>query len=121
MIHVQGTDNRMELTQDTSRFDVEVRSEPITQAYGKMSILLLLSSYARPCGILQCDFILTAQSREVPETFSGGDYADVLKNLVTVEKFPYLHDVVASDAYTDEQAESPEISGTILTSGWNAF
>lgn len=71
----------------------------------KMSIVLLLSSYARSCGIIQRDFTLAVRSGENPEAFSGKGYGQTLMKLATAERFPYLHQMVASGVYTDENTD----------------
>ncbi|MCJ8012937.1 TetR/AcrR family transcriptional regulator [Paenibacillus sp. KQZ6P-2] len=70
--------------------------------YEKMSIVLLLSSYARSCGILMKDMDLAIKAGKSPSTFSGIDYSSALKKLVTPERYPHLHPILMSGAYTDE-------------------
>ncbi|WP_256757928.1 TetR/AcrR family transcriptional regulator [Cohnella sp. WQ 127256] len=70
--------------------------------YEKMSILLLLSSYSRSCGLIQRDMDRAIIAGGSPSTFSGLDYSAALKQLVKPERFPNLHPVIMSGAYTDE-------------------
>ncbi|GGD67269.1 TetR/AcrR family transcriptional regulator [Paenibacillus nasutitermitis] len=70
--------------------------------YEKMSIVLLLSSYARSCGIIQRDMARAVRTGGSPSAFSGLDYSAELKQLVQPDHFPYLSPVVQSGAYTDE-------------------
>lgn len=70
--------------------------------YEKMSIVLLLSSYARACGVLMKDMDRAIQSGKSPDAFSGFEYRTALKKLVTPERFPDLYPIVQSGAYTDE-------------------
>ncbi|BBN97716.1 TetR/AcrR family transcriptional regulator [Sporolactobacillus terrae] len=79
----------------------------------KMAVILLLSSYARACGILQKDMARAMQLGSPPDAFSGKGYADTLASLVTPERFPYLHSVVASGAYTDENQSSEDAGDDI--------
>jgi AcrR family transcriptional regulator len=73
--------------------------------YEKMSIVLLLSSYARASGMLLRDLDRAMQAGASPGAFSGLDYSNALKQLVTPERFPYLHPVVISGAYTGENED----------------
>ncbi|MNO22648.1 Bacterial regulatory protein, tetR family [compost metagenome] len=73
-----------------------------TSGYVKMSIVLLLSSYARACGILQRDMDRAFNSGTSPDEFSGNSYSAALKELVTPERFPYLHPLIMSGEYTGE-------------------
>ncbi|BFH59588.1 TetR/AcrR family transcriptional regulator [Paenibacillus azoreducens] len=70
--------------------------------YEKMSIILLLSSYARSIGIVMKDMDQALKAGKSPGSFSGLDYSDALKKLVTPDRFPDLYPVVMSGAYTDE-------------------
>jgi AcrR family transcriptional regulator len=71
----------------------------------KMSIILLLSSYARATGMLARDIERAIRSGTSPGAFSGTDYSDALKQLVTTERFPNLYPVLMSGAYTGENEE----------------
>lgn len=68
--------------------------------YEKMSITLLLSSYARSSGMIQSDMDRAIRAGSSPEAFSGLDYTAALQQLVKPERFPDLHAVVASGVYT---------------------
>ncbi|TJY41987.1 TetR/AcrR family transcriptional regulator [Cohnella pontilimi] len=68
----------------------------------KMSIILLLSSYARATGMLARDMERAIRAGSSPEAFSGTDYSTALKQLVTKDRFPNLHPVMMSGAYTGE-------------------
>jgi AcrR family transcriptional regulator len=70
--------------------------------YEKMSIVLLLSSYARSSGMIQRDMDRALRAGASPGAFSGLDYAAALKQLVTSERYPDLHPVLMSGAYADE-------------------
>jgi AcrR family transcriptional regulator len=71
----------------------------------KMSVILLLSSYARASGMLVRDIESALRAGASPGAFSGLDYSAALKQLVTPERFPNLHPVVMSGAYTGENEE----------------
>lgn len=73
--------------------------------YEKMSIVLLLSSYARSTGIIQRDFDKAIKAGSSPSKFSGLDYSKTLKQLVTPDQFPDLHPIIMSGAYTGENEE----------------
>ena len=70
----------------------------------KMSFFLLLNSYARANGLIKRD-LDQAMRTSKEEEVSGRAYNEVLKKLVTPDRFPYLHPVVASDVYTGENTE----------------
>jgi hypothetical protein len=70
--------------------------------YEKMSMVLLLSSFARSSGIIRRDMVRAVQAGRSPESFSGLDYTAALKQLVQPERFPNLHPIVMSGAYTGE-------------------
>lgn len=74
--------------------------------YEKMSFLLLVSSYARACGMIERDQIRVLQSGQSIESFDGRQYTAAMKKLVTPERFPHLYPVLMSGVYTGE-AESP--------------
>ncbi|MGE8206872.1 TetR/AcrR family transcriptional regulator [Heyndrickxia sp. NPDC080065] len=73
--------------------------------YEKMSIILLVSSYARAWGILQRDMEQAIQAGATASTFSGQDYSEALKQLVTAERFPDLYPLIMSGTYTGENIE----------------
>ncbi|MBD2870354.1 TetR/AcrR family transcriptional regulator [Paenibacillus arenilitoris] len=70
--------------------------------FEKMSFLLLLSSYSRACGLIARDMDRAIREGADPKEFSGSRYGDALRQLVKPDRFPYLHPVVASGAYTEE-------------------
>lgn len=86
----------------------DLRSLPLND-YEKMSIVLLLSSYARASGMLQRDMDRAIQSGTGQDEFSGRTYSAALKQLVTPERFPYLHKVVASGVYTEENTSENNV------------
>ncbi|KIL35799.1 TetR family transcriptional regulator [Cohnella kolymensis] len=71
----------------------------------KMSVILLLSSYARATGMLVRDMERAIRAGASPGAVSGTDYSAALKQLVTAERFPHLHPVFMSGAYTGESDE----------------
>ncbi|WP_025692751.1 TetR/AcrR family transcriptional regulator [Paenibacillus zanthoxyli] len=73
--------------------------------YEKMSIVLLLSSYARSSGLIQRDMDRAIQAGARPDEFNGLDYTEALKGLIREDKFPDLHPVIMSGAYTGENEE----------------
>ncbi|MGG6311658.1 TetR/AcrR family transcriptional regulator [Paenibacillus macerans] len=81
--------------------------------YAKMSIILLLSSYARACGILQRDMDRALSSGTSPGEFSGLNYSAALMELVTAERFPYLHPLVMSGEYTGEDEADNDVGNDI--------
>jgi AcrR family transcriptional regulator len=85
------------------------RNLPLSQ-YEKMAIVLLLSGYARWCGMIQRDMDRALQSGASPGAFSGVDYTAALKQLVTPERFPDLHPVVMSGAYTEENEDEERVN-----------
>ncbi|WP_442601442.1 TetR/AcrR family transcriptional regulator [Paenibacillus sp. KN14-4R] len=76
--------------------------------YEKMSIILLLSSYARSVGIISAGFEKAIQAGVSPNAIRGNDYTDALKHLVKKDRYPYLQPVVMSGVYTGE-SEPDEI------------
>lgn len=70
--------------------------------YEKMSIVLLLSGYARWCGMIMKDMNMAIQAGKSPSAISGLDYSAALKKLVTKERYPDLYPVLMSGAYTEE-------------------
>lgn len=75
--------------------------------YEKMSIVLLLSSYSRSCGMIQRDMLRAIQAGGSVDTFNGLNYSAALMHLVTPERFPNLHPIVMSGAYTgDNESEN---------------
>ncbi|WP_276353193.1 TetR/AcrR family transcriptional regulator [Cohnella caldifontis] len=77
--------------------------------FEKMSIVLLLSSYARSTGILQRDFDRALKAGASQDEISGLAYSKALKQLVTPDQFPYLHPIVESGVYTEESKEENSV------------
>ncbi|MCR2806625.1 TetR/AcrR family transcriptional regulator [Paenibacillus soyae] len=82
-----------------------MRNFPLND-FEKMSFVLLLSSYARACGLIERDMIGVMRSGKTMEEFGGIQFTAALKKLVKQEQFPYLYPVLMSGAYTGE-VESP--------------
>lgn len=78
-----------------------LRDMPLND-YEKMSIVLLLSSYARSGGMLQRDIDSAVRAGSSERDFSGFNYSAALRMLVKPEQYPNLHPIVMSGAYTDE-------------------
>jgi AcrR family transcriptional regulator len=74
--------------------------------FEKMSFLLLISSYGRACGLIARDMDRAIREGASPETFSGVSYGAALRQLVKPDRFPFLHPILMSGAYTDE-ADNP--------------
>lgn len=77
--------------------------------YEKMSIVLLLSGYARWCGIIMKDMNMAIQTGKRPGEITGFDYSMALKKLVTQDRYPDLYPVLMSGAYTEENQEANNI------------
>ncbi|WP_349772308.1 TetR/AcrR family transcriptional regulator [Lederbergia citrisecunda] len=77
--------------------------------YEKMSIVLLLSGYARWCGIIMKDMSMAIHTGKSPGEISGLDYSAALKKLVTQERYPDLYPVLMSGAYTEENEDANTI------------
>lgn len=75
----------------------------------KMSVILLLSSYARATGMLVRDMESAIRAGASPGAFSGTDYSAALKQLVRTERFPHLHPVVMFGVYTGENEEDQSV------------
>ncbi|MBS4196289.1 TetR/AcrR family transcriptional regulator [Lederbergia citri] len=73
--------------------------------YEKMAIVLLISGYARWCGIIMKDMTMAMQTGKRPGEISGLDYTAALKKLVTQDRYPDLYPVLMSGAYTEEYKE----------------
>lgn len=95
------TPNQLKLIDHTLK---SLHSLPLNN-YEKMSIVLLLSSYARSSGSILKDMDQAIKAGKSPGSFSGKDYSSALKELVTPERFPYLSPVILSGAYTEENEE----------------
>ncbi|MBU5213958.1 TetR/AcrR family transcriptional regulator [Bacillus sp. Gen3] len=77
--------------------------------FEKMGVILLISNYARGCGLIQRDLNRALQSGATEGTFSGRDYSAALKQLVTSERFPHLHPIIMSGVYTEENPEANDV------------
>ncbi|MBP3966029.1 TetR/AcrR family transcriptional regulator [Paenibacillus lignilyticus] len=82
-----------------------MRGFPVND-FEKMSFVLLISSYARACGMIARDMDLVIKAGDSFSTFSGLSYTAALKQLITESNFPDLQPIVMSGAYTGE-VESP--------------
>lgn len=78
-----------------------MREMPLN-AYEKMSFVLLLSGYARSCGMIMRDMRRAVQAGSSEEAFSGIPYTAALRALVKPEQYPDLYPIVESGAYTGE-------------------
>ncbi|NBD24149.1 TetR/AcrR family transcriptional regulator [Paenibacillus glycinis] len=75
--------------------------------FEKMSIMLLLSSYARSTGLIRRDMVNAIRAGGSPEDFMGVSMSAALKRLVKPERYPDLYPVVMSGIYAGErEAES---------------
>ncbi|WP_239617646.1 TetR/AcrR family transcriptional regulator [Cohnella mopanensis] len=72
--------------------------------YEKMSVILLLSSYSRSSGIIQRDIERAIRAGASEDSVSGVHYSAALKLLVTPDRFPYLHPLIQSGTYTEDNA-----------------
>ncbi|WP_127532874.1 TetR/AcrR family transcriptional regulator [Paenibacillus kobensis] len=82
-----------------------MRNFPLND-FEKMSLLLLLSSYSRACGLIMRDMDRSLAEGGSPEQFGGAGYGDALRELVKPDRFPFLHPLIMSGSYTDE-ADNP--------------
>ncbi|MEK8225474.1 TetR/AcrR family transcriptional regulator C-terminal domain-containing protein [Oerskovia sp. M15] len=74
----------------------------------KLAMIMLVSSYSRSAARIQRELRGARQdpgSRDV----SGAAYAEVFSELVTPERFPYLHPVVASGVYLNEDDDVDDV------------
>jgi AcrR family transcriptional regulator len=71
----------------------------------KMSTVLLLSGYARNVGTVTRDINQAVKAGSAPSIIYGTAYSEVLRELVTEERFPDLFPVVASGVYTDDEED----------------
>ncbi|KIL41989.1 TetR family transcriptional regulator [Gordoniibacillus kamchatkensis] len=89
-----------------------LRDMPLND-YEKMSIVLLLSGYARSSGMLQRDIDRAIQAGSSAEAFSGLHYSAALQALVKPEQYPNLHPIVMSGAYTEENDSENNVGNDI--------
>ncbi|MFC5529857.1 TetR/AcrR family transcriptional regulator [Cohnella yongneupensis] len=85
-----------------------MRDFPIND-FEKMSFLLLISSYARSCGIIHRDMMRAIEAGASAESFSGMSFGPALRQLVTPERYPDLYPVIASGVYTGEREQDNPI------------
>ncbi|CAM3994765.1 TetR/AcrR family transcriptional regulator [Cohnella lubricantis] len=78
-----------------------MRDMPLNE-YEKMSFVLLVSGYARSCGMIMRDMHRAIQAGSSEEAFSGLTYTTALQALVKPEAYPNLYPLVQSGAYTGE-------------------
>ncbi|MFD4420361.1 TetR/AcrR family transcriptional regulator C-terminal domain-containing protein [Agromyces sp. NPDC058484] len=78
----------------------EVRSLPLTDGE-KMSALLLCTSYVRATSAQERDLGAAAEASD-PADVSGENFFEVLTELVTPERFPYLSPLLAAGGYVSE-------------------
>ncbi|RUS48948.1 TetR/AcrR family transcriptional regulator [Cohnella sp. AR92] len=81
--------------------------------YEKMSFVLLMSSYARSCGLIQRDMERAIQAGSSEKEFGGLSYTDALRVLVKPEQYPNLHPIVMSGAYTEENANDNPVGNDV--------
>ncbi|GIN72751.1 TetR family transcriptional regulator [Bacillus sp. J14TS2] len=89
-----------------------LRNLPLND-HEKMAIILLISNYARGCGMIQRDMTQAIQAGASPSTLSGQEYSSALKQLVTSEHFPNLQPIIASGVYTDENNENNNVGNDL--------
>lgn len=81
--------------------------------YEKMSFVLLLSGYARSCGVIQRDMDRAIQTGSSEEAFGGLDYTSALRALVKQDQYPNLHPVIMSGAYTEENSSENSVGSDV--------
>lgn len=81
-----------------------LRDMPLND-FEKMSIVLLLSSYARTYGMLQRDIDRAVQAGSSAQEFGGLNYSAALRHLIKPDQFPLLYPIVMSGAYTGENED----------------
>ncbi|WP_136605410.1 TetR/AcrR family transcriptional regulator [Paenibacillus dokdonensis] len=89
-----------------------LRDMPLNH-YEKMSIVLLLSSYARTYGMLQRDIDRAVLAGSSEEEFSGLNYSAALRYLIKSEDYPNLHPIVMSGAYTGENEDENTVGNDL--------
>ncbi|MFF2052466.1 TetR/AcrR family transcriptional regulator C-terminal domain-containing protein [Leifsonia sp. NPDC058194] len=82
-----------------------MRALPLSHAE-KMSVALLLSSYARAVGIVERDMRLSRRDDAPPQ--NGEAFVAALGELVTPERFPDLAPLVGSGAYVDDGSDGQD-------------
>lgn len=83
----------------------EMRALPLTEAE-KMSVALLLSSYARAAGVVERDVRRSRREDAPPQ--NGDAFVAALAELITPERFPYLSPLVSAGAYVDDGSDGQD-------------
>lgn len=78
-----------------------LRSTPLDDEE-KMSVILLVSGYARNAARLQTDLARAVDAAGGDEAVQGGAYAEALRGLVDGVRFPYLRPLVEAGSYAGE-------------------
>ncbi|WP_454729841.1 TetR/AcrR family transcriptional regulator [Cellulosimicrobium protaetiae] len=78
-----------------------LRSTPLDDEE-KMSVILLVSGYARNAARLQTDLARAATAAGGDETVLGGGWGGALRDLVDAVRFPYLRPLVEAGTYAQE-------------------
>ncbi|MBN0042339.1 TetR/AcrR family transcriptional regulator C-terminal domain-containing protein [Cellulosimicrobium cellulans] len=78
-----------------------LRSTPLDEEE-KMSVILLLSGYARNAARLEAELARAVDATGDEDAVLGGSFADALRELVDEVRFPYLRPLVESGAYAGE-------------------
>ncbi|MGA4780351.1 TetR/AcrR family transcriptional regulator [Cellulosimicrobium sp. AB352] len=78
-----------------------LRSTPLDDEE-KMSVILLVSGYARNAARLQTDLARAVAAAGGDEAVQGGAWADALRGLVDEVRFPYLRPLVEAGTYAGE-------------------
>ncbi|MBP1964514.1 TetR/AcrR family transcriptional regulator [Paenibacillus aceris] len=76
----------------------------------KVSVVVLLTSYARVYGLVRRDMESAVRTGVNTGPVPGVDYSAALNHLVTAERFPYLQPVVQAGAYSAEDHRKEENS-----------
>lgn len=80
-----------------------LRSTPLDDEE-KMSVILLVSGYARNAARLQSDLARAVTAGGGDETVLGGGWGGALRDLVDEVRFPYLRPLVEAGTYAEEGA-----------------
>ncbi|MBM7821038.1 AcrR family transcriptional regulator [Cellulosimicrobium cellulans] len=78
-----------------------LRSTPLDDEE-KMSVILLVSGYARNAARLQSDLARAVTAAGGDETVLGGGWGGALRDLVDEVRFPYLRPLVEAGTYAEE-------------------
>jgi hypothetical protein len=87
----------------------------------KISIVVLLTSYARIYSLLRRDMERAAQTGANSGPVSGLDYGAALEHLVTQERFPYLRPLILAGAYSAEKDGGDAHPYGSLILAWQGF